>query len=153
LEKEVQYCIKREILGEEDKQEHVMWPYAKSVLLLQIGGNYFYPELARRYLFERESDRSKFGAYTLHIMHREPEVDPRGPGLRIYPVYEEFSHLEGAELVEAYLESEPMMEFILARCEQEVEIRINESLISVEEVIERIRKGMEPMQWRLEVRL
>ena len=82
-----------------------------------------------------------------------PDVDPRGPGLRIYPVYEEFSHLQGEELVEAYLDSEPMMELILARCEQEVEIRINESLISVDEVIERIRKGMEPMQWRLEVRL
>jgi len=45
------------------------------------------------------------------------------------------------------------MELILARCEQEVEIRVNESLISVEEVIERIRKGIEPMQWHLEVRL
>ena len=130
-----------------------MWPYAKSVYFLHKSDGEIYGEIASRYLFERESDRSKFGDYTLYIMHREPEVDPRGPGLRIYPVYEEFSHLQGEKLVEAYLESEPMMELILARCEQEVEIRINESLISVEEVIERIRKGLEPMQWRLEVRL
>ena len=140
-------------MEKEEKQKYVAYPYARSVYILHYSYDNIYGEVASRYLFERESDRSKFGDYTLYIMHREPKVDPRGPGLRIYPVYEEFSHLEGEELVEAYLESEPMMELILARCEQEVEIRINESLISVDEVIERIRKGLEPMQWRLEVRL
>ena len=86
-------------------------------------------------------------------MHKKPEVDPRGPGMRIYPHYAEFDHLQGEALVNAYLDSEPMIELILARCEQEIEIRINESLISVEEVIEKIRCALEEYSWRLEVEL
>ena len=141
-------------MEKEEKQKYVAYPYARSVYILHYSYDNIYGEVVRRYLFEREKDNPNIHPMTkLSLETRWPRVDPRGPGLRIYPVYEEFSHLQGEALVEAYLDSEPMMELILARCEQEVEIRINESLISVEEVIERIRKGMEPMQWRLEVRL
>ena len=141
-------------LKREEKLHQIAYPYAESVYLLHYNKDDFYGDVARRYLFEREEDNPNISVMGKWALRRTwPRVDPRGPGLRIYPVYEEFSHLQGEELVEAYLKSEPMMELILARCEQEVEIRINESLISVEEVIERIRKGMEPMQWRLEVRL
>ena len=94
-----------------------------------------------------------FSEMGLYVLHNEPQIDPRGPGMRIYPHHAEFDHLQGEALVKAYLGSEPMIELILARCEQEIEIRINESLISVEEVVEKICKALEPMQWRLEVRL
>ena len=150
LADEFPYIKRQWRMKKEEKQKRVAYPYARSVYILHFEDANIYGEVARRYLFEREV-MPPYGRATL--VTDPPRVDPRGPGLRIYPVYEEFSHLQGEELVEAYLESEPMMELILARCEQEVEIRINESLISVDEVIERIRKGMEPMQWRLEVRL
>jgi len=145
--------IERGKLSREEKMKKIAWPYYKTIYYLERNRNAYYSEMCCRWLFERERDAKHRSWIEYKVLMDDPQVDPRGPGMRIYPHYTQFDHLEGEELVKAYLESEPMMELILARCEQEVEIRINESLISVEEVIERIRKGLEPMQWRLEVRL
>ena len=153
LEKEYPWVMRRYVVPKEEKIPGIMYPYGKSLHVLHKGYNELYVEVGRRYLYEREKNNNGLHELTRYRMQKEPQVDPRGPGMRIYPHYAEFDHLQGKALVEAYLDSEPMIELILARCEQEIEIRINESLISVDEVVEKIRTALEPMQWRLEVEL
>jgi len=153
LEQEYPWVMRRYTLTEEEKIPGIMYPYGRSLYILHHGYNDLYAELGRRYLFEREESGNGLNELAQYYMRKEPQIDPRGPGMRIYPHYAQFDHLQGEALVNAYLDSEPMIELILARCEQELEIRINESLISVEEVVEKIRKALEPMQWRLEVEL
>ena len=153
LEQEYLWVMRRYTLTKEEKIPRIMYPYGKSLYVLHHGYNDLYAEVGSRYLFEREENGNGLNELSKYYLQKEPEVDPRGPGMRIYPHYAEFDHLQGEALVNAYLDSEPMIELILARCEQEIEIRINESLIRVDEVVEKIRRALEPMQWRLEVEL
>ena len=136
-----------------EKEKFVAYPCERVLHILHDGTDKLYNNVAFRYLFEREDDAEELSEIARKVMHERPKIDPRGPGMRIYPHYSQFDHLQGKALVEAYLDSEPMIELILARCEQELEIRINESLISVDEVVEKIRTALAPMQWRLEVEL
>lgn len=159
------YAIWYEKIDKNNRQKYMPRFYSKNVSFLNVKKNDIgiWMDVMYTYLGEREQDRRNFNALILwHLRTRLPHIDPRGVGLKIYRKNPDHDGLRDADLVKAYMADEPLMEIIVARCEQEVEIRINESLISVDEVIAEIREalaeidealGEEPLCWQLDVRL